>query len=87
MDKDAYPCTLPHAIKLLEQFKPDALANMTTGKPGGDTSIAFAQTEGYTPTCFNCCAKGYTVNDCPKLNTVERDEFWADKKANCNANL
>eukprot|EP00957_Ditylum_brightwellii_P199076 15175267-Ditylum_brightwellii.AAC.1 len=56
-DKDAYSCTLPHAIKLLEQFKPEALADTTTGKPGGDTSVAFAQTEGYTPTCFNCCAK------------------------------
>eukprot|EP00957_Ditylum_brightwellii_P137732 10499976-Ditylum_brightwellii.AAC.1 len=60
MDKDAYPCTLPQAIKLLEQFKPEALADATTGEPGGDTSIAFAQIEEYAPTCFNCCAKGHT---------------------------
>eukprot|EP00957_Ditylum_brightwellii_P031240 2368394-Ditylum_brightwellii.AAC.1 len=41
----------------------------------------------YSPTCFNCCAKGHTVNDCPKLNAAERDKFWADRKAARNANL
>eukprot|EP00957_Ditylum_brightwellii_P192780 14678816-Ditylum_brightwellii.AAC.1 len=49
--------------------------------------VAFTQTEGYTPTCFNCRAKGHTVNNCPKLNATERDKFWADRKANHNANL
>eukprot|EP00957_Ditylum_brightwellii_P080950 6157805-Ditylum_brightwellii.AAC.1 len=87
MDKDAYPCTLPQAIKLFEQFKPEALADATMSKPGGDTGVAFTQTEGYTQTCFNCRAKGHTVNECPRLNTTERDKFWADRKANCNANL
>eukprot|EP00957_Ditylum_brightwellii_P163778 12468717-Ditylum_brightwellii.AAC.1 len=87
MDKDAYPCTLPQAIKLLEQFKPEALADATTGEPGGDTGVAFAQTEGYTPTCFNCRAKGHTVNNCSQINAAERDKFWADRKANRNANL
>eukprot|EP00957_Ditylum_brightwellii_P155993 11872863-Ditylum_brightwellii.AAC.1 len=57
------------------------------GEPGGDTGIAFAQTEGYTPTCFNCSAKGHTVNNCPKFNAAERDKLWADRKASCNANL
>eukprot|EP00957_Ditylum_brightwellii_P124317 9475753-Ditylum_brightwellii.AAC.1 len=33
MDNDAYPCSLPQAMKLLEQFKPEALAEATTGKP------------------------------------------------------
>eukprot|EP00957_Ditylum_brightwellii_P188781 14369788-Ditylum_brightwellii.AAC.1 len=33
MDKDTYPCSLPQAMKLLEQFKPEALAEATTGKP------------------------------------------------------
>eukprot|EP00957_Ditylum_brightwellii_P078920 6000577-Ditylum_brightwellii.AAC.1 len=73
MDKDACPCSLPHAMKLLEQFKPEALADATTGKPGGDTGVAFTQTEGYAPTCFNCPAKGHTVNECPKLDAAERD--------------
>eukprot|EP00957_Ditylum_brightwellii_P069515 5278816-Ditylum_brightwellii.AAC.1 len=58
-----------------------------TGKPEGDTGVAFAQTEGYTPTCFNCCAKGRTVNNFPKLNATKRDKFWAGRKANHNANL
>eukprot|EP00957_Ditylum_brightwellii_P078703 5983948-Ditylum_brightwellii.AAC.1 len=73
MDKDTYPCSLLQAMKLLEHFKPEALADATTGKPGGDTSVAFAQTEGYAPTCFNCHAKGHTVNECPKLDAAERD--------------
>eukprot|EP00957_Ditylum_brightwellii_P032743 2481879-Ditylum_brightwellii.AAC.1 len=60
MDKGAYPCSLLQAMKLLEQFKPEVLAEAMTGKPGGDSSVAFAQTEGYAPTSFNCCAKGHT---------------------------
>eukprot|EP00957_Ditylum_brightwellii_P138573 10562288-Ditylum_brightwellii.AAC.1 len=47
MDKDAYPCSLPQAMKVLEQFKPEALAEATTGKPSGDSGVAFAQTKGY----------------------------------------
>ena len=43
MDKDAYPETLPHALKLLEQFKPEAIADAATGKPAGDSGVAFAQ--------------------------------------------
>ena len=53
IDKDAYPCSLPQAMKLLEQFKPEALAEAANGEPGGDSSVAFAQTDGYVPTCFN----------------------------------
>eukprot|EP00957_Ditylum_brightwellii_P182196 13881095-Ditylum_brightwellii.AAC.1 len=86
MVKDAYPCFLLQAMKLLKQFKPEALAEATTGKPGGDSSVAFDQTKGYAPTCFNCCAKGHTVNECPKLDAAKRDNFWADRKAACNAN-
>eukprot|EP00957_Ditylum_brightwellii_P180717 13767711-Ditylum_brightwellii.AAC.1 len=33
MDKGAYPCSLSEAMKLLEQFKPEALVEATTGKP------------------------------------------------------
>eukprot|EP00957_Ditylum_brightwellii_P012484 944065-Ditylum_brightwellii.AAC.1 len=73
-------------MKLLEQFKPEAFAEAATGKPGGDSGVAFAQTKGYVPTCFNCHAKGHTVNECPKLDATGRDKFWADRKAACNAN-
>eukprot|EP00957_Ditylum_brightwellii_P135254 10313409-Ditylum_brightwellii.AAC.1 len=73
-------------MKLLKQFKPEALAEATTGEPVGDSSVTFTQTEGYVTTCFNCHAKGHTVNECPKLDAVERDKFWADRKAACNAN-
>ena len=57
MDKDAYPETLPQALKLLEQFKPELFADTATGEPAGDSGVAFAQTKGYSPTCFKCSTK------------------------------
>ena len=42
MDKDAYPETLPQALKLLEQFKPELFADAATGEPAGDSGVAFA---------------------------------------------
>eukprot|EP00957_Ditylum_brightwellii_P091855 6994196-Ditylum_brightwellii.AAC.1 len=73
-------------MKLLEQFKPEALSEAMIGEQGGDSGVAFAQTKGYVPTCFNCRAKGHTVSECPKLDAAERDKFWADRKAARNAN-
>ena len=81
MDKDAYPCSLPQAMKLLEQFKPEAFNEAAAGEPASDAGVAFAQTDGYVPTCFNCRAKGHTVNECPKLDAAGRDKFWADRKS------
>ena len=52
MDKDAYPKTLPQALKLLEQFKSESFADAATGEPAGDSGVAFAQTNSYLPTCF-----------------------------------
>ena len=81
MDKDAYPDTLPQALKLLEQFKSESFADAATGEPAGDSGVTFAQTEGYLPTCFKYGTKGHTVNDCPKLDAAGRDKFWADRKS------
>ena len=81
MDKDAYPETLPQALKLLEQFKSELFADAATGKPAGDSGVAFAQTKRYSPTYFKCGTKGHTVNDCPKLDAAGRKKFWADRKA------
>ena len=50
MDKDAYAETLPQALKLLEQFKPELFADTATGKPAGDSGVVFAQTKSYLPT-------------------------------------
>ena len=52
MDKDAYPETLPQALKMLEKFKPESFADAVTGEPAGDSGVAFAQTKSYSPTCF-----------------------------------
>ena len=38
------------------------------------------------PTCFNCHAKGHTVNECPKLDAARKDKLWADRKAARDAN-
>ena len=81
MDKDAYPETLPQALKLLEKFKSESFNDTATGKPAGDSGVAFAQTERYSPTCFKCGMKGHTVNDCPKLDEAGKEKFWADRKA------
>ena len=81
MDKDAYPETLPQALKLLEQFKLELFADTATGEPAGDSGVAFAQTNNYLPTCFKCGTKGHTVNDCPKLDEAGKEKFWADRKA------
>ena len=85
MDKDAYPETLPQALKLLEQFKPELFADAAPGESAGDSGVAFAQTKGQVITCFNCCGKGHTVNDCPQLDAAGRDKFWSDRKAACKA--
>jgi len=85
MDKDAYPCSLPQAMKLLEQFKPEAFNEAAAGEPASDAGVAFAQTDGYVSTCFSCRAKGHTVNECPKLDAEGRDKFWADRKSVCDA--
>ena len=75
MDKDAYPCTRPQALKLLEQFKPESTNEVIPSESGGDPGVAFMQTGGYQPTCYNCHAKGHTVNECPKLDEAGRINF------------
>ena len=80
-DKDAYPCTRPHALKLLEQFKPESTNEVIPGESGGEPGVAFTQTGGYRHTCYNCHAKGHTVNECPKLDEAGKDKFWAAFKS------
>ena len=52
-----------------------------SGEPAGDSGVAFAQTEGYLPTCFKCGTKGHTVNDCPKLDAAGKEKFLTDRKS------
>ena len=46
-----------------------------------EKKVSFATVDGYSPTCFSCGTKGHTVNDCPKLDEAEKENFWADRKA------
>ena len=81
MDKDAYPCTRPQVLKLLEQFKPESTNEVIPAESGGDPSVAFTHAGGYQPMCYNCHAEGHTVNECPKLDEAGKDKFWAAFKS------
>ena len=78
MDKGAYHCTLPQALKILEQFKPEGSTDVV-GEPATDSGIASIQSKGYVPKCFNC-GGSHTVDECPKLDAAGRNKSWADRK-------
>ena len=44
MDRDAYPTTMPQALKLLETFKPESTADVAPNETGGGAGVAFTQT-------------------------------------------
>ena len=75
MNKDTYHETLPQALTLLEQLKPESFTDAATGEPAGDSGVAFAQTNSYLPTCIKCGTQGHTVNGCPKLDAAGRERF------------
>ena len=81
MDKDAYPTTMPQALKLLEKFKSDS-GTVTKGNDSDDeTGVAFAQTENWDAnvTCHKCGVKGHRVNDCPDMTAAQIKKLWADR--------
>ena len=41
MDRDAYPTTMPQALKLLETFKPESTADVAPNETGGGAGVAF----------------------------------------------
>ena len=74
LDKDAYPTSMPQALKLLEKFKADSGVAPNVADYDDDTGVQFAQTETWDAnvTCHKCGKKGHRVNDCPDLTDAQR---------------
>ena len=49
---------------------------MAPNDTGGEAEVAFTQTGERVITCYNCCEKGHSVNDCPKLDEAGKKKFW-----------
>ena len=43
MEGDAYPTTMPQALKLLETFKPESTADVSPNETGGGAGVAFTR--------------------------------------------
>ena len=86
MDRDAYPTTMPQALKLLETFKPENAPDVAPNETGGGAGVAFTQTGERVITCYNCREKGHSVNDCPKLDEAGKKKFWEVFNSQLNRN-
>ena len=84
LDNDAYPTTMPQALKLklLGKFKAE-VGKTPKGRAdyGEETGVAFAQAQScsHSMVFHNCGVKGYRVNECPNLNHAQRKQFWDDR--------
>ena len=83
MDKDAYPTTMPRALKLLEKYKAEVGATEQNADSAGESGVAFSQADAWqsNTTCYSCDECCHGVHDCPKLEDVQREKFWDDRKA------
>ena len=83
MDKDAYPTTMPQALKLLDNYKAGVGATEQNADSDGESGVAFAQADAWqlNTTCYSCGECGHEVIDCPKLYGAQREKFWPDRKA------
>ena len=74
MDKDAYPTTMPQALKLFEKYKAEVGATEQNADSAGESGVDFAQADAwkYNTTCYTCGERGHGVNECPKLDDVQR---------------
>ena len=82
LDTDAYPTTMPKALKLLEKVKSEV---GTTPKghaySGDDYGVAFVQAQiwAHSMLCHHCGVKGQGVDNCPNLTHDQRRQFWGDR--------
>ena len=60
MDKDAYPTTLPQALKLLEKYKAEVSATEQNADSASEFGVAFAHADAWQSsiTCYSCGERG-----------------------------
>ena len=47
MDKDAYPTTMPQALKVIEEYKAEVGATEQNADSAGESGVAFAQADAW----------------------------------------
>ena len=87
MDKDAYPTTMLQTLTILEKYKAEVGATEQNSDSAGEFGVPFAQGDAWqlNTTCYRCGERGHGVNDCSKLDDVQREKFWDDVKATYTA--
>ena len=81
LDKDAYPTTMPQALKLLEKFKAEVgITPKGRAESGDESGVAFAQAQNWAQSvvCYNCDVMGHRVNEYPRVTHAQRKKFWED---------
>ena len=65
MYMDAYPTTMPQAIKLLENYKAEVGTTEQNSDSAGESGVAFSQDDAWksNTTCYSCGERGHGVND------------------------
>ena len=65
MDKDAYPTTMPQALKILEKYKDEDGATEQNADSSGESGVVFAQADSrqLNTTCYGCGDRGHGLND------------------------
>ena len=83
MDKDAYPTTMPQALKLLEKYKAEVGATEQNADYAGESGVDFAQADVWQSNtiCYSYGERVHGVNDYPKLDDAQREKFCADPEA------
>ena len=60
MDKDAYPTTMPQALKLLEKYKAEVGSTYQNADSDGESGVALARAGAWQSsiTCYSCGERG-----------------------------
>ena len=74
---------MPQALKLIEKYTAEVGATEKNSDSAREYGVAFAQADAWqsNTTCYSCGERGHGVNDCPNMEDVQREKFWADRKA------
>ncbi|KAL7528036.1 hypothetical protein ACHAXR_005719 [Thalassiosira sp. AJA248-18] len=83
--KDAYPTTLPDALKFLQQYKDLGGRKPSAGKPEPSAGVAFVgvgdNRNDADVDCFGCGEKGHRIWRYPKTPASERKAIFEAREA------